>query len=47
MKTKLTLATLSVLISLGCAACGELSPAEIDAQAEAIAAPIVATWQAG
>jgi hypothetical protein len=46
-KTAPVLTCLSLMLSLLSVACGGLSPEEIDAQAEQIAVPIVATWKAG
>jgi oligopeptide transport system substrate-binding protein len=46
-KTALVLTGLSLMLTLLSAACDGLSPEEIDAQAEQIAVPIVATWKAG
>jgi len=45
--TILALASLLTLASLLSASCGSLSPEQIDAQAEEIAVPLIATWQAG
>lgn len=38
---------LSLLVITACVSCGASSPAEIDAQAEQLAVPIIETWQAG
>jgi len=38
--------SLSLLMALALSACGGLSPEEVDAQAEQIALPLIATWKA-
>ena len=45
--TILALASLLTLASLLSASCGSLSPEQIDAQAEEVAVPLIATWKAG